>query len=132
MHTWNQNLCTNAKQQLHPAPVHRLGRGTSGILLCAKSKQAKTLLSAYFAKSTLILNSTRNDASENCKTQGISKFYRALATGIIVKDMVVIEQPIGVMHYPGVAMGLYVACPSGSHSWIQFFFCLIFPTKIII
>ncbi|ONK62689.1 uncharacterized protein A4U43_C07F6940 [Asparagus officinalis] len=42
-----------AEEEAHPAPVHRLGRGTSGILLCAKTKQAKVCLAEYFAKETL-------------------------------------------------------------------------------
>eukprot|EP00854_Cymbomonas_tetramitiformis_P002292 gene2292-3013_t len=32
-----------------PAPVHRLGRGTSGVLLCARSELARARLSAAFA-----------------------------------------------------------------------------------
>ncbi|PWA70979.1 pseudouridine synthase family protein [Artemisia annua] len=39
--------------------------------------------------------------------------YRALASGIINEDEVVIDQPIGTLKYPGVAKGLYVASPSG-------------------
>ncbi|MQL82602.1 hypothetical protein Taro_015085 [Colocasia esculenta] len=46
-------------------------------------------------------------------TRKISKLYRALVTGIIEVDEVVIEQPIGVIHYPGVSKGLYVASSSG-------------------
>uniref|UniRef100_A0A5B6YLC7 Putative RNA pseudouridine synthase 5 isoform X1 n=1 Tax=Davidia involucrata TaxID=16924 RepID=A0A5B6YLC7_DAVIN len=43
----------------------------------------------------------------------ISKIYRALVSGIINDDEVVIKQPIGVVQYPGVAKGLYVASSSG-------------------
>ncbi|KAF7148684.1 hypothetical protein RHSIM_Rhsim03G0124600 [Rhododendron simsii] len=43
----------------------------------------------------------------------ISKIYRALVSGILEEDEVVIRQPIGLVRYPGVANGLYVACPSG-------------------
>ncbi|KAL2652844.1 hypothetical protein R1flu_020972 [Riccia fluitans] len=34
------------------SPVHRLGRGTSGVLLCAKTPRAKSMLSSDFAAST--------------------------------------------------------------------------------
>ncbi|EEF27888.1 hypothetical protein RCOM_0257760, partial [Ricinus communis] len=44
-----------ASQGSQPVPVHRLGRGTSGILLCAKSKPAKAHLAAYFADGTSLI-----------------------------------------------------------------------------
>ncbi|MCL7042418.1 hypothetical protein MKW94_028521 [Papaver nudicaule] len=98
-------------QELHPVPVHRLGRGTSGILLCAKSKLAKTRLSAYFADGTAVVREKNTNTERSGRK--ISKIYRALATGIIDKDEVVICQPIGAMRYVGVAKGLYMASSSG-------------------
>ncbi|KAF8052905.1 hypothetical protein N665_1492s0009 [Sinapis alba] len=96
----------------HPAPVHRLGRGTSGILLCAKTKLAKRKLSAYFAEGTSLVGSGNMD--QECGTvRKISKIYRALANGIVEEDEIVIKQPIGVVRYPGVAKGLYVASSEG-------------------
>ncbi|XP_023637976.1 RNA pseudouridine synthase 5 isoform X2 [Capsella rubella] len=96
----------------HPVPVHRLGRGTSGILLCAKTKLAKTKLAAYFAEGTSLVGSGNLD--QDCGTgRKLSKIYRALADGIVEEDEVVIQQPIGVVRYPGVAKGLYVASPEG-------------------
>uniref|UniRef100_A0A2P2KHL9 RNA pseudouridine synthase 5 n=1 Tax=Rhizophora mucronata TaxID=61149 RepID=A0A2P2KHL9_RHIMU len=52
-------------QGSHPVPVHRLGRGTSGILLCAKTKQAKTCLAAYFADGTSLVEGKRHFADEH-------------------------------------------------------------------
>ncbi|KAI3886792.1 hypothetical protein MKW92_045424 [Papaver armeniacum] len=101
----------SGEQEPHPVPVHRLGRGTSGILLCAKSKLAKTCLSAYFADGTAIV--LEKNTNTECNGRKISKLYRALATGIIDKDEVVISQPIGAMRYAGVAKGLYMASSSG-------------------
>nr|CAD1841940.1 unnamed protein product [Ananas comosus var. bracteatus] len=52
---WNNttSCCSKRKTaQAHPVPVHRLGRGTSGILLCAKTKIAKVRLASYFAEGT--------------------------------------------------------------------------------
>ncbi|XWS07922.1 hypothetical protein CRYUN_Cryun41cG0033300 [Craigia yunnanensis] len=101
-------------QESHPVPVHRLGRGTSGILLCAKTKVAKTRLAAYFADGTSLVGANRCHRKAECGgTRQISKIYRALVTGIIGVDKVVINQPIGNVRYPGVAKGLYVASPSG-------------------
>nr|XP_009384912.1 PREDICTED: RNA pseudouridine synthase 5 [Musa acuminata subsp. malaccensis] len=107
---WNKVSSDCSKRQMtqetHPVPVHRLGRGTSGILLCAKTKLAKTRLSAYFANGTAF-------AGDDGKARRISKVYRALVAGVIARDEFVIKQPIGTMHYPGVAKGLYVASSSG-------------------
>ncbi|PUZ41553.1 hypothetical protein GQ55_9G514400 [Panicum hallii var. hallii] len=98
--------------QSHPVPVHRLGRGTSGLLLCAKTKVAKVRLASYFAEGAINAGNKR-DKSEFGEERKISKFYRALVTGILDNDEVVVTQPIGLVHYPGVAEGLYAACSSG-------------------
>ncbi|XP_010515681.1 PREDICTED: RNA pseudouridine synthase 5 isoform X1 [Camelina sativa] len=113
LHWWfgKKDSSTGARE-LHPVPVHRLGRGTSGILLCAKTKLAKTKLAAYFAEGTSLVGSGNLD--QDCGTgRKLTKIYRALADGIIEEDEVVIQQPIGVVRYPGVAKGLYVASPEG-------------------
>ncbi|XBJ03678.1 hypothetical protein VPH35_022772 [Triticum aestivum] len=105
--------CSKRKNvQLHPVPVHRLGRGTSGLLLCAKTKLAKVQLASYFAEGAANAEKKR-DETEVGKERKISKFYRALVTGILEHDEDVVTQPIGLVHYPGVAEGLYVACSSG-------------------
>uniref|UniRef100_A0A453IBI1 Pseudouridine synthase RsuA/RluA-like domain-containing protein n=1 Tax=Aegilops tauschii subsp. strangulata TaxID=200361 RepID=A0A453IBI1_AEGTS len=105
--------CSKRKNvQLHPVPVHRLGRGTSGLLLCAKTKLAKVQLASYFAEGAANAEKKR-DGTEVGKERKISKFYRALVTGILEHDGDVVTQPIGLVHYPGVAEGLYVACSSG-------------------
>ncbi|CAM8954993.1 unnamed protein product [Rhodiola kirilowii] len=82
--------CSPSNHQAHHVPVHRLGRGTSGKL------------------TGMPLSS--------CTWRKILKKYRALVTGIVEEDEVVIKQPIGMMKYPGVAKGLYVASPSGKPS----------------
>ncbi|KAL7590562.1 hypothetical protein Lser_V15G36352 [Lactuca serriola] len=104
-HMKNQESC--------PVPVHRLGRGTSGILLCAKTKLAKTKLAALFAEKTSQVVGNRKVNNEVNKVVKMSKIYRALVCGIINDDEIVIEEPIGTLKYPGVAKGLYVASSSG-------------------
>ncbi|KAJ8765985.1 hypothetical protein K2173_020501 [Erythroxylum novogranatense] len=99
-----------ASRESHPVPVHRLGRGTSGILLCAKTMKAKTCIAKYFANGTSLIESNSMELSRSRK---ISKIYRALVSGILKEDKVIIKQPIGMVRYPGVAKGLYVASPSG-------------------
>jgi 23S rRNA-/tRNA-specific pseudouridylate synthase len=109
-----------SRESPHPVPVHRLGRGTSGILLCAKTKLAKTKLAAYFAEGTSLVGSGNLD--QECGTgRKLSKIYRALADGIVEEDEVVIKQPIGVVRYPGVAQGLYVASPEGKPAFSKVF-----------
>ncbi|KAL5716936.1 hypothetical protein ACHQM5_010037 [Ranunculus cassubicifolius] len=96
----------------YAVPVHRLGRGTSGILLCAKTKLSKQTLASYFANGSILHQNKSNPRQ-------ISKIYRALVTGIIQQNQVVIKQPIGLITYPGVAQGLYVASSSGKPSLSQ-------------
>ncbi|KAG9453389.1 hypothetical protein H6P81_006293 [Aristolochia fimbriata] len=118
---WRAEKCTTAvgfsenskAHNKHPVPVHRLGRGTSGILLCAKTKLAKVCLAAYFADGTSSVKENQDTVSE----KRISKIYRALVQGIIQEDEVVIKQPIGTIRYPGVASGLYVASSLGKPAW---------------
>ncbi|KAK6137960.1 hypothetical protein DH2020_028297 [Rehmannia glutinosa] len=107
------NLTASGYQEPHPVPVHRLGRGTSGVLLCAKTKIAKSRLAAFFADGTSAVGVCRMNDTQQKATRNITKLYRALASGVIIEDEVFIDQPIGLVKYPGVAKGLYVASPSG-------------------
>ncbi|GFP82831.1 rna pseudouridine synthase 5 [Phtheirospermum japonicum] len=107
------NLTTSGYHEPHPVPVHRLGRGTSGILLCAKTKIAKSRLASFFADGTSLVGVRRGNDTQPKVTRNITKVYRALASGVIIEDQVVIDQPIGLVKYPGVSKGLYVASPLG-------------------
>ncbi|KAH7667632.1 tRNA pseudouridine(32) synthase protein [Dioscorea alata] len=111
--TWKGIPVSHRCVEAHPVPVHRLGRGTSGILLCAKTKPAKTCLAKLFAVGTSAIEEKRKFNQKLDKDRRISKFYRALVTGLLEDDEVLIKQPIGVMQYPGVAKGLYIATSSG-------------------
>ncbi|KAK3018728.1 hypothetical protein RJ639_003923, partial [Escallonia herrerae] len=98
---------SGARHESHPVPVHRLGRGTSGILLCAKTKLAKTRLASYFAEGTADIGGNRSTKPELGEKRNILKKYRALVSGILDEDEVVIKQPIGTLQYPGVAKGFF-------------------------
>ena len=71
-----------ATDLLPPAPIHRLGRGTSGLVLFARSATARRAL------------------SEDIKIGRMDKRYRALAQGTIRADRFVVEEPIGKIPYP--------------------------------
>jgi 23S rRNA pseudouridine1911/1915/1917 synthase len=72
-----------------PVPIHRLGRGTSGLMLLARSPLAKSHLSQQLRKSTAgggpLIRSDRS----------IHKTYRALISAGEIADQQTITQPIG-------------------------------------
>ncbi|MDR3765296.1 MAG: RluA family pseudouridine synthase [Acidobacteriota bacterium] len=83
-------------------PVHRLGRGTSGIVLFAKTAQAAAALVA------------------NWNTPKVQKIYRALAQYIARQDAYEILTPIGLVPHPRLG-SVWAASPVGkpSKSWAK-------------
>jgi 23S rRNA pseudouridine1911/1915/1917 synthase len=77
-----------------PIPIHRLGRGTSGLLLLARSPQARASLSAQMREHRLL------------------KVYRALVVGAVQPDDFTVVQPIGRVDHPRLGY-LWAACDSG-------------------
>ncbi|MBD2068495.1 RluA family pseudouridine synthase [Leptolyngbya sp. FACHB-671] len=77
-----------------PVPIHRLGRGTSGLMLLARSPSARASL------------------SQQMRDRQIRKTYRALASGTTMSDRFTITQPIGKIPYPLLGY-LYAATPDG-------------------
>lgn len=75
-------------------PVHRLGRGTSGIVLFAKTRQAAANLEA------------------NWNTSKIQKIYRALAQNVAERDEYEILTPIGLVPHPRLG-SVWAANPAG-------------------
>ena len=78
-------------------PVHRLGRGTSGIVLFAKTPQAASHLFA------------------NWNTPKTQKIYRALAQNIAEQDAYEILTPIGLVPHPLIGQ-VWAANPGGKPS----------------
>lgn len=77
-----------------PTPMHRLGRGTSGVMLMAKTEAAKSALSQGF------------------RNREIHKVYRALAMGRVQLDEFTVTVPIGKV--PHATLGyLYAATDQG-------------------
>jgi 23S rRNA pseudouridine1911/1915/1917 synthase len=68
------------------SPVHRLGRGTSGIVLFAKTARAAAGLSAGW------------------NTDKVQKVYRAVALGLARRDAYEIVTPIGLVPHPRLGL----------------------------
>jgi len=82
--------------QQTPIPIHRLGRGTSGLMILARSSVAKSKL------------------SQQMRSHQITKVYLAIAQGIITQDQFTIEQPIGKLPHPVLG---YIYGSSSPFTW---------------
>ena len=76
--------------QNSPVPVHRLGRGTSGLLLLAKSTLAKSSLSRQM----------RANSTKNSPDQRIQKVYLAKVAQVVTRDRFTVTNPIGKIPHP--------------------------------
>lgn len=85
-----------------PIPIHRLGRGTSGVMLTARSPLAKSALSRQM----------RNSTQGSSHSSTLHKTYRALVGPSNLPDAFVVTTPIGSVSYP-VLGSLYAATPIG-------------------
>ena len=93
-------LCFQLKKlfpKTTPIPIHRLGRGTSGLMILARSSVAKSKL------------------SQQMRLRKITKVYLAIAQGIIQQDQFTIEQPIGKLAH-SVLGYIYGANPDGKYA----------------
>jgi 23S rRNA pseudouridine1911/1915/1917 synthase len=85
------------KQTANANPVHRLGRGTTGIVLFAKTAEAASKLGADW------------------NTSRIQKIYLALAQNVAQHDAYEILTPIGLVPHPRIG-SVWAASPSGKPS----------------
>jgi len=76
------------------APLHRLGRWTSGIVLFARTREASVDLSRQWA------------------SRSVGKLYRALASGVARETDFEIRTPIGPLPHPLLG-SLHAASPAG-------------------
>lgn len=88
--------------QEQPVPIHRLGRGTSGLMLIARSPLA------------------RQQLSQQLRERRLYKRYRALLGVSVLPSRFDINQPIGKIAYPRLGY-LYGATPTGkaAHSQVM-------------
>jgi 23S rRNA pseudouridine1911/1915/1917 synthase len=84
-----------------PIPIHRLGRGTSGLLLLGKSALAKSELSRQMRS-----NHT------------IEKIYLALVADNTIPDRLIIDRPIGKIPHPILGY-VYGATPTGKFAYSE-------------
>ncbi len=82
------------KSRPEASPIHRLGRGTSGVVLFARTARARSSICAAWRRNEVV------------------KIYRGLATGCPAEDNFTIEAPIGPV--PHLKIGtVNAACPDG-------------------
>jgi 23S rRNA pseudouridine1911/1915/1917 synthase len=79
-------------------PLHRLGRWTSGVVLCARNRRART------------------DLMQQWSAREVGKRYRALASGLPDFDNKTISVPIGPIPHPFLG-SLHAADPNGKPSF---------------
>ncbi|MEL6439530.1 MAG: RluA family pseudouridine synthase [Cyanobacteria bacterium J06621_8] len=89
-----------------PVPIHRLGRGTSGLMLLGRSQLGKSSLAQQMRDSTLK------------QEHKISKIYRALVSGNSIPEQLSINQEIGKIPHPVLGY-IYGATPDGKPAYSE-------------
>ncbi|MCI0567570.1 MAG: RluA family pseudouridine synthase [Acidobacteria bacterium] len=80
------------------SPVHRIGRGTTGLVLCARSDEAaRSLTSAW-------------------RRQRVRKIYRALVSGRPVRDRYSVDAPIGRVPHRRALFKAHAAVSDGKRA----------------
>ncbi|WOD41862.1 RluA family pseudouridine synthase [Nodosilinea sp. E11] len=88
-----------------PIPVHRLGRGTSGVMVLGRSPLARSVLSRQLRDSTATAHTPQ-------ATHPIRKTYRALIGASDLPDTFTLTTPIGKIDHPALGY-VYGASPTG-------------------
>ncbi len=78
-------------------PLHRLGRGTSGVVLFARTALGRSTLCRAF------------------REREVKRVYRALVCGSPLKDQFVVDAPIGPVHHPRLGT-IHAFNPEGKHA----------------
>jgi 23S rRNA pseudouridine1911/1915/1917 synthase len=94
-----------------PVPVHRLGRGTSGLMVLARSPLARSTLSRQFRASTA-------DAADPQAARPMGKIYRALLGPGDLPDQFTVATPIGRLPHPVLGF-VYGAAANGLPAYSQ-------------
>lgn len=88
-----------------PRPVHRLGRGTSGLLICARRGRSRAWLSAA-------LRDHERAGTGDAPAGSIEKIYRCRTVKAELEEEGRIEVPIGALEHPRLGR-LWCADPHG-------------------
>ena len=83
-----------ARRHPEASPLHRLGRGTSGLVLFARTALARRVVSAAW------------------RYGGVTKVYRALVAGVPAQRELTVDSPIGLVDHPRLGR-LYAAAIGG-------------------
>lgn len=90
-----------------PTPIHRLGRGTSGLLLLARSPLARARLSKQM-----------RDSSKSNHDRSLRKTYLAIVGSGAIPDEFSIDTPIGKIPHPTLDY-LYAATSNGKFAYSE-------------
>lgn len=88
-----------------PYPIHRLGRGTSGLMLLARSPLARSVLSQQMRQDTAT-------AANPNAPHHLVKTYRALTEPSALPERFTLTTPIGPVDHPWLGH-VYAASPNG-------------------
>ncbi|HEY2932276.1 MAG TPA: RluA family pseudouridine synthase [Acidobacteriota bacterium] len=79
-----ENTLLSRVKRIYPEadPLHRLGRGTSGVVLFARTAESRSRLSAAWRRSEVV------------------KVYRALISGVPDRDDFAVDAPVGPVPHP--------------------------------
>lgn len=94
-----------------PVPIHRLGRGTSGLMLLARSPLARSVLSHQLRQDTATAQAPH-------APYHIVKTYRAWAAPGDLPDQFTLTTPIGPVDHPWLGQ-VYGASPQGRFALSQ-------------
>jgi 23S rRNA pseudouridine1911/1915/1917 synthase len=109
-----------------PTPIHRLGRGTSGVMLLARTSLARSRLSQQMRQQTQQVAAVTTPDTPNSKTiskaikssAGLVKVYRALIGPGDLPTQFSCHQPIGKIPHPSLGY-IYGACEQGKPALSQ-------------
>ena len=98
------SLLKKKYSQNMPVPIHRLGRGTSGLMLLGRSPLGKSSLAQQMRRST-----AGQDGSQ------LGKVYRVLVEKNPLQDSFAIDLPIGKIPHPRLGY-IYGSTPKGKYA----------------
>jgi 23S rRNA pseudouridine1911/1915/1917 synthase len=101
-------------EQETPIPIHRLGRGTSGVMVLARSDLARSCLSQQMRQQSQQATTGIRSAS------AFQKIYRALVGPGDLPEQFSCDYPIGKLSHPSLGY-IYAACEPGkpAHSHVR-------------
>jgi 23S rRNA pseudouridine1911/1915/1917 synthase len=97
-----------------PIPIHRLGRGTSGLMVLGRSHLARRQLSAQMRQHSVLLQQV--EAGMDLAQLSFRKTYLAYISPGNYPDQFICTQPIGKLSYPHLGY-VYGVCATGKPAY---------------